>query len=226
VALQEALFEVRFPAIEDYAIFAGGMAVTHKTDFPVIEKIEPQGIPDFILISGLIRHRFSSQDKSKLFQLGNDVLSINYIRYTGFEHFVKDIKEILSSARLHGVKISHPTRIGLRYINRFDNVSNPFDFLNVNSPFQNKDDLTKIVQIKKVDQIEIGLFLDINLSFNSNDKILILDLDSFYENSEQQENLDGQWTEDKLIDWTRKVHDLIKENYKNLVPQSKEEVEV
>jgi uncharacterized protein (TIGR04255 family) len=228
VALQEVVFEIRFPPIEDYAIFAGAMAVSHKEHFPVSQKLEPPGLPEFVSIAGLVRHRFSGQDQSKLFQIGSDVISVNYLQYTNFDTFIQVIKEILSSAQNNGAKISYASKIGLRYINRFDNIADPFEFLNLSSPFTNNNfDITKLIQVRKVDQVETGLFLDINVQFNSNDndKDLILDLNSFYQIEGNPEEPDQQWSIEKLIDWISKAHDLIKENFCNLVPKLEEGVE-
>jgi uncharacterized protein (TIGR04255 family) len=130
VALQEVVLEIRFPPIEDYAIFAGAMSVSHKVNFPLTKKLEPPGLPEFVPISGIVRHRFSGQDQSKLFQIGSDVISVNYLQYTNFSDFIDDIKEILSSAQTHGAKISYAYRIGLRYINSFNKIADPFELLN------------------------------------------------------------------------------------------------
>jgi uncharacterized protein (TIGR04255 family) len=225
VALQEVVLEIRFPPIEDYAIFACAMSVSHKVNFPLTQKLEPPGLPEFVPISGVVRHRFSGQDQSKLFQIGSDVISVNYLQYTNFSDFIDDIKEILSSAQTHGAKISYAYRIGLRYINSFNKIADPFEFLNLSSPFTNKSfDITEFIQVRKVDKVETGLFLDINVQFNSNDHGLILDLNSFYQNDKNIEQPEEQWSIEKLIDWISKAHELIKENFKTLVPQLEEGV--
>ena len=55
MALQEVVLEIRFPPIEDYAIFAGAMSVSHKVNFPLTQKLEPPGLPEFVPISGIVQ---------------------------------------------------------------------------------------------------------------------------------------------------------------------------
>jgi len=221
VTLQEVVFEIRFTPIEDYAIFAGAMAVSHKGKFPITEKNNLPGLPDSVIMKGLVRHRFFNQDKSRLFQIGSDVISVNHLQYTSFVDFTKDISEILPSAQENGAKIRNIDRIGLRYINKFNDIKNPFTFLNLSSPFPSEGlDITKFVQIRKVDEIETGLFLDIGLQFESNTSVLILDLNSFYQKQEDTKQPSQEWNIEMLIDWISKAHTLIYDKFITLVPQS------
>lgn len=132
--LQEAIFEIRFPAVEDYAIFVGGMAVELREQFPDSMKLATAELPEFIHVEGLVKHRFLTQDQTFLFQTGIDVVSVNVISYSSFKVFIDKIKIVLVSVQ----KLVLPksiTRLSIRYINKFSRTSQPFLSLNIKLPF-------------------------------------------------------------------------------------------
>ncbi|MBW4558134.1 MAG: hypothetical protein KME59_19805 [Trichormus sp. ATA11-4-KO1] len=53
--LQEAVFEIRFPSVSDYALFAGGMAISQQQEFPTTQKLQAAEIPEIVELSGLVR---------------------------------------------------------------------------------------------------------------------------------------------------------------------------
>jgi uncharacterized protein (TIGR04255 family) len=219
--LQEAVFEIRFPSIGDYALFAGGMAMSQKEGFPTTQKLQVVDIPEIIELAGLVKHRFISQDKSLLFQTGNDVISINSVNYKGFSDFLESIEKILSAAEKF-VGLSNLTKLGLRYINRFPGIENPAAVLNINLPFSNMDvSKTQLLQIQEVNKIdEKGTLMSINIQFIAASEDLILDLDVSL-------NLpQDSWDVMTISSWADKAHDIIWDKFQTLISESEKEVRI
>lgn len=211
--LQEALFEIRFPPVNDYSLFAGGMAITHEENFPIVEKLPTADLPDSIYVEGIVKHRFFTEDRDKLFQTGPDVISVNYTKYLGFESFVYHVKKILESSEKFGVDIKKPIRLGLRYINRFKEINDITQVLNFKRPFENIDftQKTLLVQGRIINQ-EIDEFLSTTIfQFPIDTADLILDLEAFSESPKQDESLDY------LVKWIEVAHDIVWENFLLLV---------
>jgi uncharacterized protein (TIGR04255 family) len=219
--LQEAVFEIRFPSIADYALFAGGMAMSQKQYFPTTQKLQVVDIPEIIELAGLVKHRFISQDQSLLFQTGNDVISINSINYKGFPAFLDSIEKILTAAEKF-INISNLTKIGLRYINRFPDVDDPTAVLNINLPFSNMDvSRTQLLQIQEVNKIDDeGTFMGTNIQFPAAPKDLILDLDVSLNLSQKS------WDVAAISDWADKAHDIIWDKFQTLISESEKEVRI
>ena len=119
--LQEAVFEIRFPSISDYALFAGGMAMSQKQYFPTTQKLQVVDIPEIIELAGLVKHRFISQDQSLLFQTGSDVISINSINYKGFPTFSDNIEKILIAAEsFSDMDVSKTQVLQIQEVNKID----------------------------------------------------------------------------------------------------------
>jgi uncharacterized protein (TIGR04255 family) len=215
--LQEAVFEVRFPPVEDYSIFVGGMAEVKRNRFPKVDRLPADELPPSILVSGAVRHRFTTEDKSLLFQTGQDVISINVISYSGFAIFASDIEDILKSAQNYA-DIGRVNRIGLRYINRFEQVKDPFQVLNISSPFLDFDlGKTAKILINYIKQENDSLFLSKNIDFPVADSNLIFDLDAF-----QQDFVPDSlpWDIKTIVDWADNTHDIVWENFESLVSET------
>jgi uncharacterized protein (TIGR04255 family) len=218
--LQEAVFEIRFPSIADYALFAGGMAMSQKKDFPTTLKLHAD-IPEMIELAGFVKHRFISQDGSLLFQTGSDVLSINSISYNGFSTFLESIQKILIGSE-NFINISSFTRLGLRYINKFSNVEDPSTVLNINLPFNNMDvSKTQLLQIQEINKInDEGMLQAINIQFPAAPKDLILDLDVSLNLPQQS------WDVNEILNWADKAHDIIWDKFQTLISDNEKEVRV
>lgn len=218
--LQEAVFEIRFPSIADYALFAGGMAMSQKEDFPKTLKLHAD-IPEMIELAGLVKHRFISKDESLLFQTGSDVLSINSIRYSGFSDFLESIQKILIGTEKF-INISNFTRLGLRYINKFSNVEDPSTILNINLPFNDMDvSKTQLLQIQEINKInDEGMLQAINIQFPAAPKDLILDLDVSLNLPQQS------WDVNAISSWADKAHDIIWDKFQALISDSEKEVRI
>ena len=217
--LQEAVFEIRFPTVSDYALFAGGMAMSQKQEFPTTQKLQAADIPEIVELAGLVKHRFTNPDESLLFQMGSDVLSINSVAYKGFPNFLENIGKILTATEKF-VSLSTLTRLGLRYINKFSNVDYPPSVLNISLPFQNTDiSKTQLLQLREINEIDDeGTLLSISVQFAVEPKDLILDIDISLNSSQKL------WDIEMILDWNDKAHDVIWENFQNLVSQAEKEV--
>ncbi|MGF1518367.1 MAG: TIGR04255 family protein [Nodosilinea sp.] len=215
--LQEAVFEVRFPPVDDYSIFVGGMATVKRNRFPKVDRLPADELPPSIMVSGAVRHRFTTEDKGLLFQTGQDVISINAISYSGFATFSNAIEDILESAQNYA-DIGRVSRLGLRYINRFEKVADPFQVLNIKSPFLDFDlKKTAKIQANYIRQESDNLLLSKNIDFPVADSNLIFDLDAF----QQDFNLDSlPWDIRTIVDWADKTHDVVWENFESLVSES------
>jgi uncharacterized protein (TIGR04255 family) len=219
--LQEAVFEIRFPSISDYALFAGGMAMSQKQYFPTTQKLQVVDIPEIIELAGLVKHRFISQDQSLLFQTGSDVISINSINYKGLPIFLDNIEKILIAAESF-VELSNFTKLGLRYINRFPGVENPAAVLNINLPFSDMDvSKTQVLQIQEVNKIdEEGALMSLNIQFIAAPKDLILDLDVSLNLPQES------WDVAAILSWANKAHDIIWDKFQTLISESEKEVRI
>lgn len=219
--LQEAVFEIRFPSVSDYALFAGGMAISQKQEFPTTQKLQAAEIPEIVELAGLVKHRFISQDESLLFQTGTDVLSVNAISYKGFSDFLENIEKILNATEKF-VSLSTLTRLGLRYIDRFSNVDYPPSVLNIKLPFENTDiSKTQLLQLREINKLDDeGTLLSINVQFPVEPKDLILDID-ISSNSPKK-----SWDIKMILDWTDKAHDVIWENFHDLISQNEKEARI
>jgi len=208
-AIQEALFEVHFPAVEDYAIFAGGMALELGKLFPIHEKISD--FPDFIQIEGVLRHRFKTQDTGLICQIGADTLTVNVIKYIGFNNFIENIEKVLVSASKF-TKIKNLNKLGLRYINNFPNIQEPFQTLNISSPFTEFDsNRVQELSIKQV-QIESEHFTSsIDIHSVIRDSYLILDIDVFHISSTDE------WEMQRILKWVDDAHEIIYNKFENTI---------
>lgn len=212
--LQEAVFEVRFPPVADYSIFVGAMAVLKRDKFPTVSKLPSDELPTTVNISGVIRHRFITQDETLIFQTGVDVISVNIISYAGFESFINNIEDILETASNYAA-VGQVARLGLRYINRFEKVYDPFQVLNINPPFPAFDLATTArVQANHIKRQSDLKFLSINVDFPVAGSNLIFDLDVFQENFEPNSS---SWQIKDLIKWADTAHDLVWENFEIFV---------
>jgi uncharacterized protein (TIGR04255 family) len=216
--LQEAVFEIRFSPLEDYAIFVGGIAAALQGKFPKIDKLDAAELPPFVPIQGIVRHRFSEKSGSLIFQTGADVISVNAISYLGFEHFSKTVREVLTSAEVF-VSTKEITRLGIRYINRFEDVTKISSVLNVKTPFSDMESSkTKEVLLRYLKQEAQDIAIATNISFISGDKALFLDLDAFYDSPT------FGWDMSCILDWNSKAHDVVYDNFENLVSQKEKDL--
>lgn len=212
--LQEVVFEIRFPPVDDYALFLGEVKSLIKEKFS-----EPVTLPGSKLppdFGGVVRHRFFSEDKFTLVQIGTDVASVNSVSYSGFDKFMEEIL-FISEKLKDTVKLQDKTRLGLRYINKFEAVSSPFETLNLVSPFQSLEvDNTERIRINHIKKTAFPLLLSVNIEFpigNKKDELLF-DLDAYQLDFSMPNSKSENFTH-----WAKKAHDLVWDNFDSLVSQ-------
>jgi|GEM_PF-1233941 len=212
--LKEVVFEIRFPAVNDYALFLGEVQSLIKEKFS-----EPVTLPGSKLptdFDGVVRHRFFSEDKFTLVQIGTDVASVNSVSYGGFDKFLEEILFITTKLE-DTIQLHEKKRLGLRYINKFEVVSSPFETLNIVSPFQSLEvDNTERIRINHIKNNAFPLLLSVNVEFpigNKKDELLF-DLDVY--------QLDFSMPDsgaDDFTHWAKNAHKLVWENFDSLVSQ-------
>jgi uncharacterized protein (TIGR04255 family) len=216
-AIQEALLEIRFPVTDDYALFLGHMMASLTEQFPSVERTQPQELPPFVKIPGLVLHRFYNFDKSILFQIGPDIVSVNVITYSGFNVFVQSIKDVLFFAEKY-VKLRNLNQLSLRYINKFEEPTGMLSTLNIQVPF---DDVSKSktleLQIRHVKREGDDVSLSVNVQLPIEQTGVILDLNAFYISEGKEWDIEG------ILDWTNRAHEVIWSNFDALVSEKEKE---
>lgn len=217
--LQEAIFEIRFPPVKDYSLFMSELRIKHRDLFPVIKTLTNVNLPESMIISGQVRHRFIGKNNDIIFQVGQNTLSINIIKYSGFDKFKNYIKDIVSTL-CESIKIEDSTQMSLRYINKFDKTQDPFDILNIKFQFPTyNNSKTKGIQINYTKEESKTFFISTNVIFPINNEDLILDINALY--TDKIANIN--WNLDSIIEWTEKSHNLIYDNFESLVSEGEKE---
>jgi uncharacterized protein (TIGR04255 family) len=213
--LLEAIFEIRFPPVNDYAIFVGGMASVNHDRFPTTEKLSAADMPPFVQIDGVIKHRFFDLNRDFIFQTGNDIISINSVNYSGFDGFLNEVKLVINAASTF-IDFKKSIRLSLRYINKFSEVNDVFSVLSIKKPFNDFDqNATREIVLRHVKQEEENLFSAINIQFpvsieNLQDN-LILDIEAFYFAPSIDFDLES------IFEWCESAHEVIWNKFENLV---------
>ncbi len=218
--IKEAIFEMRFSPVNDYSLFVGSMAAANREKFPSPQKLPTADLPLSIVIEGQVIHRFSNKEKTIIFQTGQDVISVNSILYHGFSSFLVEIKNILESAREYITTTStdHTVKaISIRYINVFADIKDPFQALNIKSPFENGDkSAMRAIQLQYVKQ-EDSLLITTVLAFPVEQSNLLLDLSI----SSQEQEL--SWDVEQIIQWVSQSHEIIYKNFEEIVSDSEKQ---
>jgi uncharacterized protein (TIGR04255 family) len=121
--LVEALFELRFQPNLAYGLLPGQMLDLLRNAFPTAIELNaanlPVDLPSNIQFPPIVRHRFSSEDGHRMFQLGSGVLSVNHTAYERFAGLREDVERVLTALLEIGA-VGRFQRLGLRYINRIE----------------------------------------------------------------------------------------------------------
>ncbi len=220
--ISEALLELRYPKSNEllYGLIPGQLYEALKGIFPKPQELPLAQLPIDGLPDHLVRHRFLTEDDSRMFQVGVGVLSINHVKYTGFTDFVQDCKDVLSAAETMGL-FSQVDRIGLRYINTsvLDRPWNEIIQIKVNVPSTIESNLQGqqfrwFTKFPKLGLLSTTVAWPVESSqVISNAKLhqqqtLLIDFDLF---NEPQEKL----SYDSLMDWLYRSHDVIYEVFKS-----------
>jgi len=211
--LLEAVFEIRFPPLPDYALFLTHIHTLAKDNYPHLERVKTFEIdmPPGVQIAGIPLHRFINRDKNFLFQTGVDLISVNVLDYKGFAAFLEQIKEVLVSVQ-EFVEFGKLSRVGLRYINRFEVEDNVLSSLNVNVPFNDMNmETTKEFNLSYLKALPHELFLHTRIYNAVDSKATILDIDVF------KEVVQSSWGVDNVLAWIDISHEIVWESFSGLI---------
>ena len=216
--LQEAIFELFFPPVSDYSLFVGNIFNSLRDKFPTSLALPANDFPLIPSLPGFVRHRFSDVSGAVLFQLGQDLLTVNCLSCTSFESYSQQIHGVLSAAIEHGSPfgLSQVTRLGLRYINRFENTDDPVAILEIALPFPSSE-ADKLNNLKVHDTRQLGCnddgrYFVRSFDFAADERLLLLDL-HVYQVFNHQHDLEIY----ELMKWSREAHDTISNNFESLV---------
>jgi uncharacterized protein (TIGR04255 family) len=206
----DAVIEIRFtPNIDHNAVF-GLLYNAIKNDFP--GKVEPQTLTT-------IEHGKNEITTSQIFkltnekyviQIGHNVLSISsYPRYTGWSDFYDETINYLQKIDEVGI-ISEINRLGMRYINFFEN--DIFTKIKINATLDNKEIDYKNTQIKTEishDNFTSNLLIANNIEVQ-NKTGSIIDIDTY-----RMHSLEGFFKKKEQI--LKEIHDNEKELFFSLL---------
>ncbi len=213
--LVEAVFEIRFSTETAYGLIPGRMFDELSEIFPQVEELQTASLPLDVPLPVLVRHRFRSQDGTKLFQTGQGVLSVNHVAYTHYDDLRADTERVIAALiRLQVASGIH--RLGLRYINQ---VALDRDWSSITTLTDSvPETITKKIRDRRfhygLDYTPDRMNLAVgNLTSNGQEK-LQLDIDFFREN-EQLPPLNA----DSVLGWLDKAHEHVYEVFTSLLTE-------
>jgi len=115
--LIEAVFELRFSTETAYGLIPGRMFDELREVFPQVEELPTATLPLDVPFPALVRHRFRSDDGSKLLQTGHGVLSVNHLAYSQYNDLRGDVERVIEVV-IKLALVKEVRRVGLRYINQ------------------------------------------------------------------------------------------------------------
>lgn len=155
---------------------------------------------------------FLSKDHSALIQVGPNIFSINHlVPYPGWESF-RDMIYKYAEIYFRVAKPKVLNKIGLRYINRFDNINNMNDiskFFNVEPQIPVMKPLKNFFLRNELSYEEIESTLICNMGLVQNEhhqEFVMLDFDFITSDS----SYTGSW---RYKEWIDKAHDYIEEAF-------------
>jgi uncharacterized protein (TIGR04255 family) len=122
----EAVFEMRFESRSPYGVLPGRLYEHLQQEFPNVVQLDAANLPlDLPMAPAIVRHRFVADEPSRMYQTGQDVVSVNHTSYTTYDDFRADTERVVSALLLLEEVLSIK-RLGLRYINRAP-LNRPYD---------------------------------------------------------------------------------------------------
>ena len=182
----DALFEIRFiTKIHPNAVFGMVYNVLQK-DFPKVENLTILQLPEAVRATDpnfKFKPHYRISNQNFVAQIGPDVLTISsFPKYVGWDKFSKQIFSILDRIKEIGI-IDSILRIGIRYINFFDN--DIFKDIDLKISIGGDDIAYKNTIIRT--EIEQDLYkssLQVANNANHNNKLgSIIDIDTFTESN-------------------------------------------
>ncbi len=209
--LVEAIFEIRYDPVDNLADVAARLGSV-LNDYPEFEDLNVPPIPKEVPeASGIVRYRYRSSDRSRLYQVGTGVLSVNILKYSDFSDFRKTIKEVLDQHQKI-VPAQYIKRLGLRYINKIQlREKSPNDVLNLGCsvPEGFPDSLGWNSQFIFLSE---GKQLKVQTAYSKDTQEVLLDLDCFSGGL-------FAYNKDQLMGWTDSAHQQVEGLFiKSLAP--------
>ena len=217
----EALFEVRFTTtIHPSAVF-GMIYNVLQTDFPTVENLPILQLPEAVRASDpnfRFKPLYRLTNQNFVIQIGSDVLTISSLpKYAGWEVFSHQIFDIINKIQGVGI-INSVSRIGLRYINFFEN--NIFEDIDLKICIGDNDIAYKNTVIRT--EIEHDVFkssLQVANNANHEGKLgSIIDIDTFTESNlngffeKKEEIINSGHSEEKILFFSLLKNDLLKKH--------------
>jgi uncharacterized protein (TIGR04255 family) len=133
----------------------------------------------------IVRYRFKNADSNRLCQLGNGILSINFLKYESIDIFVGEVARIVEAHNRVFAPQSY-RRVGLRYINHFPHGQdrNPINLLSWSArlPKDKRHEVVSNVQQTLLNMGDTG-FQSIVVAYpqmnQTQQRIILLDIESF-----------------------------------------------
>lgn len=182
----DAVFEIRFTTkIHPSAIF-GMVYNILQADFPKVENLPILQLPEALRAADpnfKFKPHYRISNENFVTQIGPDVLTISsFPKYAGWNEFSKQIFNILDSLEKAGI-IDSVLRIGMRYINFFDNDI----FKNIDLKICiGKDNIAykNTIVRTEIEQESYKSSLQVANNVNNNNKLgSIIDIDTFTESN-------------------------------------------
>jgi uncharacterized protein (TIGR04255 family) len=205
--LVEAVFELRLQPGGDYGLLLARLNEKLKNKYPKGEATTPQ-LP-IGLASNIYRHRFYSVSKKELYQVGENILSINSLKYISFNNFLADIKKVIKVYR-EVSKISKIQRMGLRYVNKIeekdvDRVLSSQLIIAKDVKYKKKGILNRILfYVPNIG--EMGVIIEQNHEGNT----ILLDLDCYKSD-------ETPFTLEKVTKWIEDAHSEIYKTFESFI---------
>ncbi len=215
----DAAFEIRFTTkIHPSAIF-GMIYNVLQDDFPKVENLPILQLPEAVRASDpnfRFKPHFRISNEKFVTQIGPDVLTISsYPKYTGWNEFSQQIFSILD--RIHKAEIINSViRIGIRYINFFDN--DIFNDIDLKICIGDNDIAYKNTIVRtEIEQDSFKSSLQVANNANHNNKLgSIIDIDTFSESNlkdffaNKESLISGGHTKEKELFYSLLKEDFLK----------------
>ncbi|SFD87158.1 TIGR04255 family protein [Thermophagus xiamenensis] len=182
----DALVEIRFSTkIHPSAVF-GMIFNVLKGDFPNVENLPILQLPEAVRATDpnfKFKPHYRISNEKFVIQIGPNVLTISsFPKYTGWKEFSEQIFRVLNNVEKVGI-IDSVIRIGIRYINFFDN--NIFKDIELKICIRNKDIEYKNTIVRtEIEQGDYKSSLQVANNANYKNKLgSIIDIDTFTESN-------------------------------------------
>jgi uncharacterized protein (TIGR04255 family) len=223
--LVEALFEARFEPPMAYGLLPGQLFDRLRSDFSEPQELSAANLPVDLpseMMPTVVRHRFTTPDGGRLFQLGNGILTVNHTGYQRFGPLNDDIRKVWGAFVGVTGDLSLK-RLGLRYINRIDLLQHDWNDI-VTAKYELPASAASKVSARRLSYLLLYEADRLNLTLADatvdGRPMLHLDLDYYLPDaSEIKSDIDS------CLAWVKQAHDVIYQIFKDLLtPEYFEEI--